>query len=1605
MAINTPDVKGRCFSDDFVGSDRNSIQLNGINGRGRTNSCFTTDDDVTLPMNVNDFSKGSRPTLKDIIKKVPLDDELQNDGITNIEVTNEELQSSMENGEKKFEGFGWVKGVLIRCILCIIGATLYLRMSWIAGQAGILLGICVILLALLVVVITAVSMSAIATNGEIKNGGCYYLISRSLGPEFGGSIGLILYIANTVNGAMNCVGLGESIVFLLKDYNFYLIDGGVNDVRIYSLSTCIFLQGIIFIGTEFENKTQILLLITITLSILSHTIGAFLPVSVNQMKHGIVGLSWQAIKNNMWPDFRNGNSFITAFGVYFPAMTGIMAGANMSGDLKDASKSIPIGTMTAIAITTGIYSVTMLLSSVATVRDSDGISLPMFSNVTGQFIPPPCYLNNTCKFGLANDYQVPLSQAAFGPLIIAGIIASTLSSASGCLIGAPRIFQALCQDDLFPGLSIFGKGRGPTNEPYPAYFLTFFLTCCINLIGDLNAISEIITNFFLAAFAITNFACFDSTASHAPGFRPGFKYYNKWLSLFGSILCISLMFVLSWVTSLMTLFIFAVLYLYLKHTARNVNWGSSTEANRYRIALMELLKLSRHEEHVKNYRPQMLVLTGNPAARQCLVDFAYCISAGQNLMICGHVVPYESSVSATECIRCLNVRMTDWLREQKTKAFYCGVANKSLRNGVQGLLQTVGLGKMQPNILMIGFKTNWLKEVCRDNEKNMVEEYLGVILDAFESNMSICIFRNGNDKLDHSMSMTSAYDNLLLQLPEINHTAIDSGLHDDYLRGVEVEEKRPVAGTVPRKSFTKLRSVNSVINLTHHVKKKSNVIYSGTSRTNLGKKFRCKIRDGDIDVWWLNDDGGLTLLIPHLIAVNINSYLHGANVRIFIICADTHDPRETKEQMEKMLKKFRITFNDVIVLVEQEIDLYRETVDEYNSFMEILNPAASSEKHAIDAKLLQTYDRKIKQQLRLRELLLEHSAASHLVIVTLPIVHESAVMSPLYMLWLELLTKDMPPTLLVRGNHSSINCYDNKNFDNNFWHNIENVKMNEKEYNKVLKAHIFQYNNAISSLLGVVGKEIFENINKRKKIKIINCLKQIEESYNLKKISNCIINMDSDKFIKHPKKWLLYKNKKIKTIQFDEKVYYSKRYKRNIPIIKLKSMPNLKDPHQKYEQDSFKGVRDFFVNIANIVKNRKRKIHSWSSLHNSIMMIHKQFKEFKTKNNYRDKVLSLITGNEIRHSSQKKISSQLKEHFGTSEPSLLIEAHSLLDSFQRYNKESFYKILSPTFLPVYEKDNNGNTRNILSPNLFPLYTPENKDSIDSKYNNVLPIPYILKHFGIDKKNRDNILEMIMEISGASESIEDLFKKINNESKGGMMDDITGLSETIKNSFDQLEKTFTNKQKRELNNRMYTFMTKKQIEYLFGKNGIYKTDNFPFDIDNYETWTEVEKRKALINTIYNIADIKSRKREKRQIILSPFAFSPTILHHTILAPVILSPSIFSPSIFGPLLLSPPIASPQIGNPLIFSPYVLGPNILSAAIFNVYVFSPYVLSPNIINPYVLSPIILSPHVLCPDILSPTILSGAILNPFVMSPAIFTESALAADILSPSILSSGG
>ena len=363
---------------------------------------------------------------------------------------------------------------------------------------------------------------------------------------------------------------------------------------------------------------------------------------------------------------------------------------------------------------------------------------PNSTSLFQSYVIPECVANNTCKYGLMNYFQVMETGSLWGPLITAGIFAATLSSALASLVSAPKIFQAVCKDRLFPYITFFAKGSGKDEEPRRAYILGFAISMIMILIGDLNAIAPIISNFFLCSYALINYACFDNSFADSPGFRPGFKFYNMWVSLVGALLCISVMFVVSWATALMTFIFFAGLYFYLVHRKPDVNWGSSTQAHSYRNALLSVSKLDNTDEHVKTYRPQLLVLTGNPAARSSLVDFAYNITKGNSLMVCGHIVPvssihvsglflnnsfqYRSCDFVFHILAKLNYELRNWIRKKHIKAFYVSVANPSLRGGAQSLVQITGLGRLRPNIIMVGFKQNWISDSLE-----ATNEYFGVI--------------------------------------------------------------------------------------------------------------------------------------------------------------------------------------------------------------------------------------------------------------------------------------------------------------------------------------------------------------------------------------------------------------------------------------------------------------------------------------------------------------------------------------------------------------------------------------------------------------------------------------------------------------------------------------------------------------------------------------------------------------------------------------------------------------------------------------------------------------------------------------------------------------
>uniref|UniRef100_A0A7N8XEW3 Solute carrier family 12 member 10, tandem duplicate 1 n=1 Tax=Mastacembelus armatus TaxID=205130 RepID=A0A7N8XEW3_9TELE len=729
-------------------------------------------------------------------------------GDSTVPITDSGNEDSKSPKKKAPVRLGWVVGVKIRCMLNIWGVILFLRLSWITSQAGILLTCLIVMMSVTVTTATALSISAIATNGRIISGGTYFLISRSLGPEIGAPIGMVFSFANALACALNTVGFAE-----VDDFGTVIVDS-VNDVRIVGVITVTILLFISLAGMEWESKTQILFFIALMISFASYLVGTVIPHGTIKQAQGIFGYR-EIFVSNLKPDWRgpDGN-FFRMFAIFFPATTGILSGVNICGDLKDPSTAIPKGTLLAIFWTTISYLVVPLTVGACVLRDASGnISDILTVNSTGVCVGLACNLGwnftdctqtQSCRYGLANSLQVLGQISAFYYLITLGVFAASLSSALGFLVSAPKIFQCLCRDNIYPYIGFFGKGYGKNDEPLRAYILCYVIAVAFIVIGGYDL--------------IVFHSCFYMLLLLQKGWRPAFHYYSKWAALYGAVIAVLLMFLFTWWAALVTFSIIFFLFEYVNYTKPKVNWGSSVQASTYNMALSSSVSLSGVEDHIKNFRPQCLVLTGPPNQRPALVDFVASFTKHISLMICGDIIMVSHSVLLQKENKNLLVK---WMNKRKVRSFYTPLSADGLRAGARNLLQASGLGKLKPNTLVLGFKSNW-----RESSPESIEDYINTIYDTFDSNYNLCILRmmDGLDIIEHF-----EFEGLKSTFPQSLKFLCDF-----------------------------------LLEFTNHQTKKI---------SDQGKKT--------IDVYWIADDGGLTLLVPYLLTRR--KRWCRSKVRVFIV--------------------------------------------------------------------------------------------------------------------------------------------------------------------------------------------------------------------------------------------------------------------------------------------------------------------------------------------------------------------------------------------------------------------------------------------------------------------------------------------------------------------------------------------------------------------------------------------------------------------------------------------------------------------------------------------------------------------------------------------------
>lgn len=590
-------------------------------------------------------------------------------------------------------------GVMVPTILSMFSIILFLRMGFVVGHAGLLQGLLMVFVAYTIISLTILSICAISTNGAVQGGGAYYMISRSLGPEFGGSIGLMFFLAKVCACGEYVLGLVEAILDVFgTNPDTHLAEGirllphGYWYKVLYASVILLLCLIVCLVGAHIYSRTAFVILLVVTASLLSIFISSVAvkpfdfiishPGPGNesiQYNASFTGFSSATIRNNLGSgyslDYSTNTvmSFATVFAVFFTSCTGIMAGANMSGELKNPSVAIPKGTISAVFYTFLVYVLLMLMVSA------------------------------TCdRTLLIQDYGFLQKINIWPPFVTIGIYCASLSAAMCSLIGASRILHALAVDHLFglplaPATITSGAGN-----PWVAVLYTWGLAQCVVFAGELNSVAALVTVFYLLAYAAVDLACLALEWASAPNFRPTFQFFSWHTCLLGILSCLVMMFVINPVYSSGSIVLLLLLLLFLHYRSPTSSWGYISQALIFHQVRKYLLMLDVRKDHVKFWRPQVLLMVANPRSSCQLILFVNQLKKG-GLFVLGHVQLGDLDTLPTDPIQ---QQYNFWLSlvdKLDVKAFVDLSLSPSVRQGTQHLLRITGLGGMKPNTLILGF--------------------------------------------------------------------------------------------------------------------------------------------------------------------------------------------------------------------------------------------------------------------------------------------------------------------------------------------------------------------------------------------------------------------------------------------------------------------------------------------------------------------------------------------------------------------------------------------------------------------------------------------------------------------------------------------------------------------------------------------------------------------------------------------------------------------------------------------------------------------------------------------------------------------------------------
>ncbi|MDZ7705351.1 MAG: hypothetical protein U5L04_12815 [Trueperaceae bacterium] len=623
------------------------------------------------------------------------------------------------------EGLGAFGGVFTPSILTILGVIMYLRLGWVVGNVGLIGTLVIVTLSMSITFLTALSVASVATNQHVKTGGAYYLISRSLGIETGGAVGIPLYFALALSVALYTIGFAESVVNVFPAL----------DQRLVGLVTTVAVAGLALTSAKIAVRSQYFIVAAIAVSLVSLLFGS--PIESTSIEP--FGAA---------PERSEG--FWVVFAVFFPAVTGIMAGVNMSGDLRNPKKAIPVGTLAAVGVGYVIY---MILPIILAMR-ADAVTM-------------------------IEDPLVMRRIAFWGDAILLGVWGATLSSALGSILGAPRVLQALARDGVLPPFFRWlGRGSGPAQEPRIGTLVTLGVALVAVALGNLNVIAPVLTMFFLVTYGVLNVAAGTERFLDNPSFRPTISVHWGW-SLLGALGCTAVMLLINALATAVAVVVVIAIFIWLQRRTLQTRWGDARQGLWFAVTRAGLMRL-RGPVGPKNWRPHLLVFSGAPTQRWHIVEFASALAQNSALMTVATVLTGPDV--ALDRQKSMEAMLREYLERRGVRAFLRVISADSPFRGAEKLIETYGLGTLVPNTVVLG-----------DSEQpKHFESYCRMLSTFYQAKRNLVIVRHSGE---HSFGERQTIDiwwGGLQQNGGLMITLADLLRHSTQWRGAKIRLKMVV---------------------------------------------------------------------------------------------------------------------------------------------------------------------------------------------------------------------------------------------------------------------------------------------------------------------------------------------------------------------------------------------------------------------------------------------------------------------------------------------------------------------------------------------------------------------------------------------------------------------------------------------------------------------------------------------------------------------------------------------------------------------------------------------------------------------------------------------